>query len=98
MGKTRRVQRGQDPCLTLKPGETLRIAGEVGWQGRECDLATRLCVARTIGLAHTSGAERAKNRIRSEPTSGKGQEPAGAAAAPVGSKCVSGAVYIPSGL
>jgi hypothetical protein len=60
----------KDLRFALKPREAIRIVRQRGWEDFDRDVATELCIARTIHLAHTAGADGGEDLVRPEASTG----------------------------
>ena len=57
------VQRRQQLCFPLKPGETFCVLGELFRKGLDGDFAPELCVASFPHLTHAALAERGEDFV-----------------------------------
>src|SRR6266545_581243 len=62
----RMIQRREQPRLARKPREPIGVAGKVGWEELDRDVAPELRIAGAIHLPHSAGAERRHDLVRSD--------------------------------
>ena len=60
------IQGGGRPGFLLEPLQAVDVAGHVGAQHLDGDVALQACVVRAIDLAHAAGAHRSENLVRPE--------------------------------
>jgi hypothetical protein len=64
------IERREDLRFALKPREAIRIVRQRGREDFDGDVATELCIARTIHLAHAASPDGGKDLVRSEAGTG----------------------------
>src|SRR5262245_58322078 len=70
MSDVRMIQGREDFGLALESRQPLVIAGDVGRQDFDRDVALQLRIARSIDFAHSAGAEGRDYFVGTEPVSG----------------------------
>ena len=76
-GDVRMIQRGEEVCFALKPGNPVRIVDEAVRDHLDGDVAIQLRVARFVDFAHPARADGRVDLVRAEAGAGGEAQTAG---------------------